>query len=219
MLVDLHTHSVASPDGGITAEQYQAILEKGKFGAIAVTDHNRVDFALKLKRDLGNAIIVGEEIMTSQGEIIGLFLKKVVEPGQTAQQTVAAIHKQGGLVYVPHPFETHRKGLSAATLDGIAKEVDLMEVHNGRAVLQNRSQLALTWAQRHHTIQAASSDAHAAKGIGHTYSRIPKFTGPLTRDNFLKLMAGAKLQSKWPPLSSLLAPKLNRLRSWLRRSA
>ncbi|MEO8784782.1 MAG: PHP domain-containing protein [Candidatus Saccharimonadales bacterium] len=219
MLVDLHTHSVASPDGGISAAQYQALLEAGRFGAIAVTDHNRIDFALRLKKDLGDGIIVGEEIMTSQGEIIGLFLKKVVEPQQTAAQTAAAIHRQGGLVYIPHPFETKRKGLSAATLDGIVKEVDLMEVYNGRAVLQNRSQLALTWARRHHTIQAASSDAHVAKGVGYTYSRIPKFNGTLTPDNCLKMMASAKLQSKWPPITSLLAPKLNRLRSTLRRSA
>ena len=210
MLVDLHTHSVASPDGGITAEQYQAILEKGKFGAIAVTDHNHIDFALKLKHDLGPAIIVGEEIMTSQGEIIGLFLKKLVEPGQTPQETVLAIHKQGGLVYIPHPFETVRKGLSAASLDAVAKDIDLMEVHNGRAVLQNRSQLALTWARRHHTVRAASSDAHAARGIGYTYSRVKTTT--LTAENCLAVMAEAKLRSKWPPLGSLLAPKINRFK-------
>ena len=82
--VDLHTHSSASHDGGISFEQYQLALSTGLLDAIAVTDHNSIETAQALHELLGDQIIVGEEIMTSQGEIIGLFLKQPIAPGQSA---------------------------------------------------------------------------------------------------------------------------------------
>lgn len=217
MRVDLHTHSSASPDGGITAAQYQKLVDSDKYAAIAITDHNRIDFALDMRKKLGSTIIVGEEIMTAEGEIIGLFLKKRVEPGQTAANTIADIRKQSGLVYIPHPFETVRSGLTMSTLDSICKQIDMIEAHNGRAVLQNRSEKTIVWAKRHHVIQAASSDAHGLKGVGKTFTSIPAHT-KLDRSNFLKVMATAKLTAKWPPLVSLLYPKINRLRNKFRNS-
>lgn len=217
MRVDLHTHSSASPDGGITAAQYQKLVDSDKYAAIAITDHNRIDFALDMRKKLGSTIIVGEEIMTSEGEIIGLFLKKRVEPGQTAAQTIADIRKQSGLVYIPHPFETLRSGLTMSTLDSICKQIDMIEAHNGRAVLQNHSEKTIVWAKRHHVIWAASSDAHGLKGVGKTFASIPAQT-KLDRSNFLEVMATAKLTAKWPPLVSLLYPKLNRLRNTFRSS-
>lgn len=74
--IDLHTHSTSSPDGGITAHQYEEALSTGVLDCVAITDHNRIDFAEKLERSFGDKIIVGEEIMTSGGEIIGLYLKR-----------------------------------------------------------------------------------------------------------------------------------------------
>jgi predicted metal-dependent phosphoesterase TrpH len=212
--VDLHSHSVASPDGGINAAQYEQLVDSGKFAAIAVTDHNRIDFAQKLNKTLGPTIIVGEEIMTTAGEIIGLFLKKLVQPGQTPQATIKAIRAQKGLVCIPHPFETLRHGLQIKDLDQIAQDVDLIEVHNGRAVFQNRSQQAKIWARRHHVVAVASSDAHGLKGVGSTYTRVKQ---PLNQDNFLKVLSAGTMTAKWPPLRSLFYPKLNRLRNRFRR--
>ena len=113
---DLHTHSEASPDGGITLAQYQKVLNDGVLDCIAITDHNEVDFALHAHKTLGNKIIVGEEIMTTKGEIIGLFLKEKVAPQQSPADTVVSIKSQGGLVYIPHPFETVRKGMHPTSL-------------------------------------------------------------------------------------------------------
>lgn len=214
--VDLHTHSSASPDGGITAPQYEKLIDSGKYAAIAITDHNRVDFAIEMRKKLGLKIIVGEEIMTTEGEIIGLFLKKLVEPGQTAAKTVADIRSQNGLVYIPHPFETLRSGLKVAILDAISKEIDIIEAHNGRAILQDRSEQTTIWAKRHHIIRAASSDAHGLKGVGKTYGAVPA-SAVLNRGNFLEVMAAAKLVAKWPPITSLFYPKINRLRNKFRR--
>ncbi len=207
--LDLHTHSQASADGGITAAQYRRVLETGRLDCIAVTDHNTADFALKLHRELGAAIIVGEEIMTTGGEIIGLFLSKTIPGGQSPADTVRAIRQQGGLVYIPHPFETVRSGLSAETLETIADKVDIVEVHNGRAWLQNRGPQALTWATVHRKARAAASDSHGYRALGTTFTEIGQLP---TASNLVELLSSARLRTDRPPLYSLLYPKYNRLR-------
>src|SRR5262245_43185713 len=111
MKIDLHTHSIASPDRSLSAKNYQKMLASGKLDYVAVTDHNVIDFARILHDQLGEQIIVGEEIATSEGEIIGLYLTSVVPSGLSAAETVRAIKDQDGLVYIPHPFETLRNGL------------------------------------------------------------------------------------------------------------
>jgi len=211
--IDFHTHSVASPDGGITAKQYRQLLDDGTLDYIAVTDHNRIDFAQELHQELGNKIIIGEEIMTAEGELIGLFLDYLVEPDMTAYDTVQAIHAQGGLVYVPHPFETVRQGIQLEALDGVAKYVDIVEGHNGRAVFQNKSPRALAWAKTHQKPVAAASDAHGARGVGYTYTIVEKAP---THDTIVTSLTRARRIHNRPPLSTLAYPKLNRLRNRLK---
>ena len=136
--VDLHTHSVASKDGGITPEQYADLLKSETVDIIAITDHDRIDFALGMRDALGkNRIIVGEEISTTDGEIIGLYLEKNIEPGLSAKETIKQIKKQGGLVYIPHPFEKVRHGLELETLEEIKNDIDIIESFNGRAFGRN----------------------------------------------------------------------------------
>ncbi len=207
--VDFHTHSTASPDGGIKPEQYRRALESGLLDVIAITDHNRIDQALELHENYPEKIIVGEEIMTSEGELIGLFLKELVLPGQSAVATVRAIREQGGVVYAPHPLETLRKGLSREVLDKLAHEIDIVEVCNGRALFQNRGPAATTWARLHHVAVAASSDAHGNKGLGTTYTQLSEI--PTTK-NLVALLKAGRLVTARPPLRSLLYPKLNRLK-------
>lgn len=207
--IDLHTHSVASRDGAISAKQYAAAIEARLLDYIAITDHNKVDFALELKKSLGEHIIVGEEINTLEGEIIGLFLKERVARDLSAQDTVKAIRDQGGLVYIPHPFETVRKGISQTTLESIIDDVDIIEVYNGRAVFQNMGPKAFAAARLNQKPGAASSDAHGAKGLGSAYSEINKIP---RASNLVKLLHEARLETRRPPLQTLLYPKLNRIR-------
>lgn len=214
--VDLHTHSSASVDGGIRAEQYQQLLTDGRLDALAITDHNRIDMAVTLRKSLGNRIIVGEEITTTGGEIIGLFLHKPVQPNLSPLKTVQAIKGQGGIVYIPHPFETVRRGLSRQTLEEIAEYIDIVEVYNGRAVFQNRGPEAVAWARLYQLLPAASSDAHGIKGIGSAYTLVN--TVP-TRDSFMRLFRTGRLITTRPPLFSLLSPKFNRVRNRLRPGA
>jgi len=213
--IDLHTHSVASPDGGIKTEQYARALEDDQFDCIAVTDHNTIEVARSLHESLGERIIIGEEITTHEGELIGLFLKQTILPGQSALTTAKAIKAQGGIVYVPHPFETVRKGVSEASLNQITELVDIVEVHNGRAVFQNRGPQATMWARLNRKVVAASSDAHGHKGLGATYTLVSELP---TVENIVKLLKKAQFVTNRPPLRTLIYPKLHRLHKNLGRN-
>jgi len=203
--IDLHTHSQASPDGALTLADY----ERSPLNFVAITDHDRIDFALGAKAKLGAKIIVGEEITTAEGELIGLFLTHAVPPGLSAAQTITAIKKQGGLVYVPHPFETVRKGIQLPTLDAIAKDVDIIETHNGRAVFQNYGCHARAWVKQHKVAAASSSDAHGPYGWNRTYSFI---TETPTATNLPDLLLKTKKRLNGTVGLGILYPKINRLR-------
>lgn len=210
--IDLHTHSYGSPDGSLKLSHYKRMLESGALDIIAVTDHNKVEAALTLQKALGDCIIVGEEITTTEGEIIGLFLRETVPGGLTPKQTIAEIRKQNGLVYVPHPFETVRKGLSEKSLAKITGDIDILEVHNGRAVFQNHSNQAGTWVKKHEVAGAASSDAHGYRGWGKTYTCIAEKP---TRKNLVRLLAEGSYAMHAPGVIGLLYPKINRAKSRL----
>lgn len=211
--VDLHTHSTASPDGGISTEQYTRVLEDGLLDYIAVTDHGTIEQAKKLHQQFGDKIIVGQEIATTQGEIIGLFLKEPVRSGLTPIKAIEAIRKQHGLVYVPHPFETVRSGLNAETIEALADEIDIIETYNGRAVFQNKGPQATVWARTHQKPMAAASDAHGYRGLGSAYTSIKD--KPTSR-NLLQQLSVGHLMMHRPPLHTLLYPKLNRLKRRLK---
>lgn len=214
--VDLHTHSTQSPDGGISRQQYQQILERGTLDVVAVTDHNSAEFALELQRELGDQIIVGEEIMSSQGEIIGLYLSKTIPGGLSPLDTIRRIKDQGGLVYIPHPFETIRKGMGAQALEEIVEYIDIMEVCNGRALVQNRGSQAVVWSRLNHVVGAASSDAHGVKGIGKTFSSLSELP---SKENLVTLLEHGVLRTGVPSPRALLYPKYHRLRKKLRKSS
>lgn len=215
--VDLHTHSEASIDGGITADQYAWLLENEELDIIAITDHSRIDFALGLQKALGkDKIIVGEEIMTSEGEIIGLFLNKKIEDGATAKDTIALIKKQDGLVYIPHPFEKIRNGLTKETLDALAGNIDIIELYNGRAITKKYHNQTAVWAKKHGVLVASSSDAHGVKGIGKTFTG---FNNKPVKSSFMDELSSAHLQYFKPPLGTFLYPKLNRFFNMLKGRA
>ena len=207
--VDLHTHSQASPDGGITLAQYKYVLDKGLLDVVAITDHNTITFALEAQQQLGDSIIVGEEIMTTEGEIIGLFLNQVIEPMLSPEKTVHAIRSQGGIVYIPHPIETRRKGLPLATMDRLVKSIDIVEVYNGRVMQPSRSAQAIQWAKSHNIAGVASSDAHGVRGWGRAYSEIE---GPLTEEACTMQFHNARIVCKDVGIIGRMYPSFHRTR-------
>lgn len=206
--VDLHTHSVASYDGGIGKEEYARVLETGELNCIAITDHNEISFAKEMRQAYGDKIIVGEEITTKDGEIIGLFLEKVVPKNKTALETVKLIHEQDGIVYIPHPYETLRKGLQMDVLQNIPKDVDIIEVFNARARWRGESSRALKFAHKYKKAQASSSDAHCRMGIATSYSIINEMP---SKENIVQLLETAKLEKSYAPIISYLCPAANKI--------
>lgn len=212
--IDLHTHSEASIDGGLSPEDYADLLQNETLDVIAITDHDRIDFALGMQKALGSEfIIVGEEITTLDGEIIGLYLKKPITPGMNAQDTVDAIHAQGGLVYIPHPFERMRKGIQIGTLNNLIEHIDIIETNNGRAISKKHSLSAQTWSVKNKVPGASSSDAHGKLGVGHSYTII---NNRPDRSSILNELNDATYVHEFPPIRSLLYPKFNRFKKMLK---
>ncbi len=207
--IDLHTHSVNSPDGGIRKDQYLKALESRALDYVAITDHNSIDFALDIQREIGDKIIVGEEIMTTAGEIIGLYLTEKIDPGLSPEQTIDRIKAQDGIIYIPHPFETIRKGLHPGVLEEIINDVDIIEIYNGRAFAQNKSHQTVVWAKINQKPGAASSDAHGFHGLGLTYTLI---SDEPNKNNLVSLISSSVPNAGRPNIRSLLYPKYNKLK-------
>ncbi len=207
--VDLHTHSILSNDGGLSEQDYRNILDAGILDCIAVTDHDETTFAVKLHGQLGGKIIVGEEISTRDGQIIGLFLKQRIAPDQDATITVRHIHEQDGLVYIPHLFEKLRKGVQDHILRRMANEIDLMEVFNARSAIRGKPKQAEAFARQYGVVMAASSVAHSYAGVGSAYTVISNMPD---RKTLQSLMANGEMYRHYVTPSAYLSPFFNTLK-------
>jgi predicted metal-dependent phosphoesterase TrpH len=171
--VDLHTHSSASFDSLASPRKMMEKAATQGLTHLAITDHERIDAAKAAAEDApdGLQVIIGEEVRSRDGDLIGLFLEEAVEPGLSAADTAAAIHAQGGLVGLPHPFDSYRSsGGSKASdaderLEELAGIVDYVEAYNARAY-RDANPLAGAFADRHDLPGVASSDAHSVVELG-----------------------------------------------------
>ncbi len=150
-------------------------------GAIAVTDHNvfaGAREAVELARGRALTVIPGEEVKTDRGEVIGLFLSEEIPRGMTMADTIAAIREQGGLVYLPHPFDRLHTIPDAPTLHRHLAEIDVFEVYNARLLRETFNDEALRFARKYNLTMGAGSDAHVLQGIGTGLVRMRAFDGP-----------------------------------------
>ena len=193
--VDLHMHTDHSPDCATPVEVLLATAKEQGFGAIAVTDHNEVSGALDAARKAeGIKVIVGEEVKTAnQGEVIGLFLSEKIPRGLTLEQTVAEIRRQGGLVYVPHPFDRLHSVPDYEHLLRILDDIDAIEIFNPRVAIPSFNEEAARFAAKYRIIAAAGSDSHVAAGLGSVRLRMRDFDGP---QEFLQSLRDAEIQIK-----------------------
>jgi len=182
ILVDLHMHTSWSHDCSIEVDELLDHAEAEGLGAIAITDHNVFGGALEAveaARGRKLMVIPGEEIKTDhEGEVIGLFLQEEIARGQTFAATVAAIHEQGGLVYVPHPFDRLHAIPDAGTLQRNLAEIDVLEVYNARLLFEGYNDEALRFARKYNLTAGAGSDAHVLQGVGTGAVRMRRFNGP-----------------------------------------
>lgn len=207
--IELHTHSIISQDGGISRDQYANLLGKGILDIIAITDHNETKLALEMAQKFGEKIIVGEEISTREGDLIGLFLQKTIQRNLTAIETTKLIHEQGGLVYIPHPFETDRKGLQIDALRTIISDIDIVEVFNARGKGRGKPNQALAFAQKNNKTMAAASDSHCYQGMGSSYGIISDVP---TNKTLVNLLAKGELHKKFAPAFTYLCPAINKIK-------
>ena len=166
--------STTTPD-----EIEQAVIDTG-IDVLCITDHNAIKGAVELQHRLPCRVVVGEEMRTHAGEIIGLFLTEHVPFGQSPIEACRAIRDQGALVYVPHPFDPMRRNLSRDALDAAvaAGLVDAIEVLNAKTSLGHLNDQALAYATQHDLAAGAGSDAHVPDAIGAAYVEMPDFDGP-----------------------------------------
>jgi len=192
--VDLHMHTDHSHDCATPVEALLAAARDQGLGAIAVTDHNEVSGALAAREkaaEYGVKVIVGEEVKTAhQGEVIGLFLEERIPRGLSLQETIAEIRRQGGLVYVPHPFDRMHSVPDYEHLLGVVEDVDAIEVFNPRIAIPAYNEEAVRFAAKYRIVGGAGSDSHVAQGLGSVRIRMRDFDGP---EDFLASLADADI--------------------------
>ncbi len=190
--VDLHMHTDHSYDCATPVEVLLAQARAKGLGAIAVTEHNEISGALEAaEKARGIKIIVGEEVKTaSQGEVIGLFIKEKIARGMTLQETIAEIKRQGGLVYIPHPFDRMHSVPDYRNLLEVLDDIDLIEVFNPRVAIAEFNEEAVRFAAKYRMIAGAGSDAHVPQGLGSVRIRMHDFDGP---EQFLESLRTADI--------------------------
>jgi len=177
--MDCHVHTCFSGDCRTALKRLIGACRNQGINCLAVTDHNTIDGALVLQKIAPFKIIAGEEIKTSQGEIIGYFLKRTIRPGMSPLDTVRAIKEQGGLVCIPHPFDRWRgSALNQSALYKIFEYIDIIEVFNARNIFAADNAKALQFAQQNGKAMTVGSDSHFADEIGRCYVVMPDFKTP-----------------------------------------
>jgi hypothetical protein len=193
--IDLHMHTDHSSDCATPVEVLIETARDRGFGAIAVTDHNEISGALAAADVAAGMddfkVIVGEEVKTAeQGEVIGLFIEEKIPRGMSMAETIAEIGRQGGLVYVPHPFDRMHSVPDYEHLLDMVEQIDFMEVFNPRVAVTSFNEEAERFARKYNIIPAAGSDNHVAQGLGSVRVTLPDFDGP---EEFLEAMREAEI--------------------------
>ena len=208
ILCDLHLHTSWSADCAVEPHDLVAHAIAQGLGAIAVTDHNVFGGALEtaeLARGTPLTVIPGEEIKTDgQGEVIGLFLSEEIPRGMSFSATITAIREQGGLVYLPHPFDRLHSIPDAATIRRQLGEIDVFEVYNARLLFEAYNDEALRFARKYNLTAGAGSDAHVLQGVGTGGLRMRAFED---RDEFLLSLRTAEVLRRPKSLAYLQSLK------------
>lgn len=213
----MHTHSEYSPDSRTPLAVQAASLVAAGIDVVCATDHNTIEGALRL-RDLAAdklRVIVGEEITSRDGEIIGLFLEKAIPRDLPAEETIARVHEQGGIVSVPHPFSRNRLyHIKSGALERVWQSIDCIEVFNAREAFMADNRRADAFAKERGIPGAVGSDAHRASEIGRAWIEVDEFAG---RDDFVAALRGGTVHGRLTGQAIHLATRYDVFRKWLTR--
>ena len=178
MKTELHIHTSHSCDSLLSIRLLALLCRLNAVDCIAVCDHNTISGAIKAKQYFLKHhinVIIGEEIFTADGEIIGLFLNSEIPAGLSSEETAERIMAQGGMVYIPHPYDAKRYKTVLRTdkIKKLAPVTDFIEIYNGRNIENSFSQKQQETADKYtdpsQTVRVAGSDAHAWFEVGRNY--------------------------------------------------
>ncbi len=196
--VELHSHTCWSKDCVVNFDAIQRLCQRRGIDRIAITDHNTANGALAMQRLAPDLVIVGEEIMTDRGEILGYFMQESIPAGLTPDETIRRLRDQGAVISVSHPFDRLRKGAwHEEDLLKIIDRVDAIEVFNARCMFAEDNVKALAFAQKHNLTGTVGSDAHSRIEYGRAMVRMQPFEG--ASDFLLSLRAAQHINrySSW----------------------
>lgn len=208
----IHLHTDYSFDSDLSLEGLCRFVRRERFDCVAVTDHDTIEGARRLAQAADFRVIVGEEISTRDGHLIGLFLRSTIRPGMSARVTADAIHDQGGLVLAPHPFVR----LFGCSLNDaawrIADQIDAVEVCNGQNLRSRPDQQAEEFARRFALPMYCGSDTHLANSIAPCHQIMPDFTDPVS---FLSSLSRATLVRGRHPISYFVTSAVRTARYYI----
>jgi hypothetical protein len=185
----IHTHTDYSLDSNTTLESLAWSVANERISCIAVTDHDTIQGALRFRAMTDATVIVGEEISTRDGHLVGLFLHERVRPGLSARDTALAIREQGGLVLAPHPFVRFNGCGLRARIWSVADLLDAVEVNNAQNILRRPDNLARRFADQTGLVRYVGADTHQSGTLAPCYQLLRPFDGP--RD-FLQALGTAR---------------------------
>ncbi len=210
--VELHSHTHWSKDCLTTPATILQLCEKRRVDKIAITDHNTAEGALELHALAPERVIVGEEIMTTQGELLGYFMTESIPAGLTPQETIRRLRRQGAAISVSHPFDRLRKGAwEEADLLRIIHDVDAIEIFNARCVFREDNLKAAKFASERRILGTVGSDAHSSVEYGRAVSLLHPFSNAA---EFLQALGSAEAERRY---SSWLVHVSSKTAKWAKK--
>ncbi|MBJ7612373.1 MAG: PHP domain-containing protein [Candidatus Dormibacteraeota bacterium] len=186
--IDLHLHSCFSPDSTTRLDELVARCRELGLDRIALTDHHTAEGALELRRREPELAIVGEEVASTEGDIIGLFVTASIPSGGTPEEVCDAIHAMGGLTYACHPLDRRRSSFTPERLVELAPRFDIIETHNAWADAA-ANQAAAELCRDLGRVAATGSDSHSARDLGSSWMEIEPYDGAV---DFLRKLGAAR---------------------------
>lgn len=211
--VELHCHTVYSKDSLIPLDDLPGICEARGIDRVIVTDHNTARGALRAAEMFPQLVIAGEEVMTTQGELLAWFVREDVPPGLPPREAIERLRDQGAVIGVSHPFDRYRSGAWAREdLLEIVELVDAIEVFNARCIHMEDNEKALAFAMEHRKLMTAGSDAHIPREYGRAVMLVETFDN--SAESFRQALTAA---SRDVTLSSFAVHFGSTYAKWMKR--
>lgn len=209
---EMHVHSIGSHDSLMQPGEILERMARLGIEKVAITDHNSAKMGIKMHEMFPDQVVPGEEILTTQGELLAYYIHEEVPPGLIPRDAIARLKEQGAFISVAHPFERQRNGWSDAELEAILPLVDAVEVFNARCLNPQTNEKAAAFALEHALAGTAGSDAHTLAELGHAVVRLPDFKDAAgLRVALAAATVEARLSPFWVHFGSRWADMVKRL--------